>query len=153
MNFNVFNTSFLVSQYVIACLFSNIGSTVYSQHVKVCPCLVFTGPDTLKSVDLSPCTEQPCVFHKGINVTVTIDFTPEAEGKKIIQNLDHVEYKWTIILRQHCKLDRLEIQTNLKLRIILRLKLKPYCDLDDVVVYTILKFRTSLCCRVLELRL
>lgn len=33
------------------------------------------GPEgSITSVDLSPCTSQPCVFHHGTNVTVTIKF-------------------------------------------------------------------------------
>ena len=36
---------------------------------------MFSGPEgSITSVDLSPCTSQPCVFHHGTNVTVTIKF-------------------------------------------------------------------------------
>lgn len=31
----------------------------------------------LISVDLTPCPSQPCVFHKGTNVTATIKFSPD----------------------------------------------------------------------------
>lgn len=36
--------------------------------------LLTDGTPDIKSVDISPCTAQPCKFHHGMNVTVSVTF-------------------------------------------------------------------------------
>ncbi|XP_052766034.1 NPC intracellular cholesterol transporter 2-like [Mya arenaria] len=36
------------------------------------------GPNTINTISLSPCEVEPCVFHKGYNVTVSIDFNTDS---------------------------------------------------------------------------
>lgn len=36
--------------------------------------LLTDGTPDIKSVDIAPCTAQPCKFHHGMNVTVSVTF-------------------------------------------------------------------------------
>ena len=64
---------------IIVCCFFVLCSTLAAGTiitVQKCP-RVEAVKGELISVDLTPCPSQPCVFHKGTNVTATIKFSPD----------------------------------------------------------------------------
>ncbi|XP_060079520.1 uncharacterized protein LOC132558921 [Ylistrum balloti] len=44
-------------------------------------------PKTIDSVDISPCSKQPCEFKHGMNVTVTVNFTAPAVSSKLTSEI------------------------------------------------------------------
>ena len=59
---------------ILLCLVAFFGTLAVSESITFKPCTgELTKPST---VDIDPCPAQPCVFHKGTNVTTTIKFTP-----------------------------------------------------------------------------
>ncbi|XP_078381693.1 NPC intracellular cholesterol transporter 2-like [Oculina patagonica] len=51
-------------------------SSALTVPVEYKPCKDVKEYGKLSSVDINPCPELPCVFHKGTNVTAKIKFTP-----------------------------------------------------------------------------
>ncbi|XP_033734696.1 NPC intracellular cholesterol transporter 2-like [Pecten maximus] len=44
-------------------------------------------PKTIESVDLKPCSKQPCQFKHGMNVTVTVNFTAPTNSAQVTSEI------------------------------------------------------------------
>ena len=63
---------------VVCCLLVLCSTLVAGNIIDVADCTDETADKgKLISVDLAPCPKQPCVFHRGTNVTAKIKFSPE----------------------------------------------------------------------------
>ena len=63
---------------IVCCLLVLCSTLAAGAIVTVAKCTdVEAVEGKLISVDLTPCPSQPCVFHKGTNVTATIKFSPD----------------------------------------------------------------------------
>lgn len=47
---------------------------------------------TVESLDINPCSEEPCIFHKGSTVSVTVMFTPLEEVKSGELSVDAIAF-------------------------------------------------------------
>ncbi|XP_074633267.1 NPC intracellular cholesterol transporter 2-like [Acropora palmata] len=47
---------------------------------------------TVGSLDINPCSEEPCIFHKGSTVSVTVVFTPLEEVKSGELSVDAIAF-------------------------------------------------------------
>ena len=63
---------------IVCCLLVLCSTLVAGNIVRVADCTdETTDRGKLISVDVAPCPSQPCVFHRGTNVTARIKFSPE----------------------------------------------------------------------------
>jgi len=63
---------------IVCCLLVLCSPLAAGTIIKFANCSDVTALEgKLISVDLTPCPSEPCVFHKGTNVTATIKFSPE----------------------------------------------------------------------------
>lgn len=47
---------------------------------------------TVESLDITPCSEEPCIFHKGSTVTVTVEFTPLKNVSSGVLDVDAIAF-------------------------------------------------------------
>ena len=76
------------SNYIYICFFAILISLAYGKTVKYADC--GSTKSVVSSVDINPCDAEPCVLHKGTNVSVSIEFTPNEDvtaGKAVVHGI------------------------------------------------------------------
>ena len=94
---------------------------------------------TVSKLDITPCESQPCVFHKGTNVTATVIFTPkETVAKSTIKVYGVIGVSVLFLSADGCKDHGLScpLKPNVEVKLVVKLPvLKEYPSIELVVKF------------------
>lgn len=126
---------------VILCSLLVLCSTLAAGKViKVGNCTkIKTFDGKLLSVDMDPCPAEPCVFHRGTNVTATIEFSPEvmvADGTlEVYGIIAGIKEKFPLEQPDACKGHKLEcpLKSGQEYSLVITLPIKPQYPLIELI--------------------